>query len=204
MSKNKKNLQVERRNEILQASVRVFVKKGFFKTQMEDVAKESGVAKGTLYLYFRSKEELFASLFEDIFEQGFSNIETIKNMQVEAKEKLMMFIKSQLEFCEKNIELFMMMDRELHLMEKTLKMSHTQKIMKKYEKIICSLSEIVTQGIKENLIKKIDPLLVSLILINIVKSTVFKNVKFHSGEKLIEQIPTVLDIFFNGVGIQKN
>lgn len=204
MSKNKKNLQVERRNEILQASARVFVKKGFFKTQMEDVAKESGVAKGTLYLYFRSKEELFASIFEDIFEQGVSNIETIKNMQVDVKEKLMMFIKSQLEFCEKNMELFMMVDRELHHMEKTLKMSHTQKIMKKYEKIICSLSEIITQGIKEKLIKKIDPLLVSLILIDIIKSTVYKNVKFHSREKLIEQIPTVLDIFFNGVGIQKN
>ncbi|MFN3967089.1 MAG: TetR/AcrR family transcriptional regulator [Endomicrobiia bacterium] len=195
-----KNLLEEKRNKIIQASINVFVKKGFFKTQMEDIAREAGVAKGTLYLYFKSKEELFASFFENIFEQAFSDIEKIKNMSASAIDKLKIIVKNQIEFCQKNLELFMMIDRELHNMDKTLKMTNTKKIMKKYEDIIYSLSEIVKQGIKEKSIKNIDPVLISVILIDAVKSVVFRNVKFHSKEKLTNQIPVVLDILLNGIG----
>jgi AcrR family transcriptional regulator len=46
------------RQEILDASLNAFLKYGFHKTTMEKIAKEAGIAKGTLYLYFSSKEEL--------------------------------------------------------------------------------------------------------------------------------------------------
>jgi len=203
MGKDRKSFLIEKRNEILQASTKVFVKKGFFLTQMEDIAREAGIAKGTIYLYFKSKEELFCSFFENIFEQSLLDIEKIKNISCNAIEKIKMVIKNQLEFCQKNIDLFIMMDREFHHMEKTLKMAHAQKIMKKYEKIIYSLSEIIGQGIKEKLIKKIDPVLISFILIDMVKSTVLKNVKFKSREKLVDQMQTILEIFLNGVGTEK-
>lgn len=199
MDKNS-NFLTEKRDKIIQASLKIFVKKGFFKTQMEDIAKEAGVAKGTLYLYFKSKEELFASFFENIFNQAFSDIEKIKNMPVNAIDKIKIIVKNQIEFCQKNLELFMMMDKELHHMDKTLKMAHTKKIMKKYENIIYSLSDIIKQGIKEKSIKNIDPILVSIILIDIVTSTVFKSVKFHIKEKLTDQVSTILDIFLNGIG----
>ena len=203
MNRDRKSFLTEKRNEILQASTKVFVKKGFFQTQMEDIAREAGIAKGTIYLYFKSKEELFCSFFENIFEQSLLDIEKIKNISCNAIEKIKMVIKNQLEFCQKNIDLFIMMDREFHHMEKTLKMAHAQKIMKKYEKIIYSLSEIIGQGIKEKLIKKIDPILISFILIDMVKSTVLKNVKFKTKKDLIAQMPTILEIFLNGVGMEK-
>lgn len=198
----KKNIHQTKRNEILQAASKVFVKRGYFRTQMEDVAKESEVAKGTLYLYFKSKEELFASLFESMFDQGYFNIEKIKNLPDAATEKLKLYVKTQMEFCEKNMELFMMMDREFSHIEKTLRRDHTQKVMKKYEKIIGSLSEIIDQGIKERLIRAVDPVLVSLILLGIIKAFVFKSIKFHNKEKLTDQIAIVMGIFLKGVGAQ--
>jgi len=203
MGKDRKSFLIEKRNEILQASTKVFVKKGFFLTQMEDIAREAGIAKGTIYLYFKSKEELFCSFFENIFEQSLLDIEKIKNISCNAIEKIKMVIKNQLEFCQKNIDLFIMIDREFRHMEKTLRMVHAQKIMKKYEKIIYSISEIIGQGIKEKLIKKIDPILISFILIDMVKSTVLKNVKFKTKKDLIAQMPTILEIFLNGVGMEK-
>lgn len=55
----------DKRERILAAAVKVFAKNGFHGTRVSDVAKAAGVADGTIYLYFRSKEELLVSLFED-------------------------------------------------------------------------------------------------------------------------------------------
>jgi TetR/AcrR family fatty acid metabolism transcriptional regulator len=49
---------------ILRAATRVFARHGFFTAQMADIAREAGVAAGTLYLYFRSKDDLLVSIFE--------------------------------------------------------------------------------------------------------------------------------------------
>lgn len=54
----------QKRKEILAASMRVFARKGFHRTRMEEVAAQAGIGKGTIYEYFRSKTELFLSLHE--------------------------------------------------------------------------------------------------------------------------------------------
>ena len=58
-----------KRDRILHAAVRVFAKNGFYATRVSEVAKAAGVADGTIYLYFRSKDELLLSLFEDRVEK---------------------------------------------------------------------------------------------------------------------------------------
>jgi TetR/AcrR family fatty acid metabolism transcriptional regulator len=54
-----------KRERILSAAVKVFAKNGFHATRVSEVAKAAGVADGTIYLYFKSKDELLVSLFED-------------------------------------------------------------------------------------------------------------------------------------------
>lgn len=55
----------DKRERILAAAVKVFAKQGFHGTRVSDVAKAAGVADGTIYLYFQSKDDLLGSLFED-------------------------------------------------------------------------------------------------------------------------------------------
>jgi TetR/AcrR family fatty acid metabolism transcriptional regulator len=54
----------DKREAILRAATRVFAAKGFFQAQVADVARAAGVAAGTVYLYFRSKDDVLISLFE--------------------------------------------------------------------------------------------------------------------------------------------
>jgi AcrR family transcriptional regulator len=54
--------KLERPQELLDAALSLFVEKGFAATRSEDVAQRAGVSKGTLYLYYPSKEELFKAL----------------------------------------------------------------------------------------------------------------------------------------------
>ena len=54
----------DKRDRILDAATKVFAKHGFFSAQVADVAKRAGVAAGTVYLYFNSKDDLLLSLFD--------------------------------------------------------------------------------------------------------------------------------------------
>src|SRR3982751_5206791 len=53
-----------KRDSILRAAIDVFAERGFFNAQVADVARAAGVAAGTVYLYFRSKDDLLVSIFE--------------------------------------------------------------------------------------------------------------------------------------------
>lgn len=54
----------DKREAILRAAITVFAQRGFFQAQVADVARVAGVAAGTVYLYFRSKDDLLVSIFE--------------------------------------------------------------------------------------------------------------------------------------------
>lgn len=66
------------RSELLKASERVFARCGFHATKMADIAGEAGVAVGTLYNYFDSKEEIFRAIVVDSQQQFRSRIEPLK------------------------------------------------------------------------------------------------------------------------------
>ena len=60
----KRDAMIDKRERILDAAEQIFARHGFFAAKVSDVAKEAGVADGTIYLYFKSKDELLISLFE--------------------------------------------------------------------------------------------------------------------------------------------
>ncbi len=56
----------DKRDRILQAAVKVFARNGYFGARVTDIAKQAKVADGTIYLYFRSKEDILISLFDEV------------------------------------------------------------------------------------------------------------------------------------------
>jgi TetR/AcrR family transcriptional regulator, fatty acid metabolism regulator protein len=64
----------EKRDLILRAATKVFAQNGYFQSQVADVARVAGVAAGTVYLYFKSKDDLLVSIFErsmnDVLAEG--------------------------------------------------------------------------------------------------------------------------------------
>lgn len=66
-----------KRRQILDGARRVFASVGFDGASMNDVTRESGVSKSTLYVYFRSKEELFHALIDEERERYFADVEAL-------------------------------------------------------------------------------------------------------------------------------
>jgi TetR/AcrR family fatty acid metabolism transcriptional regulator len=63
-----------KRDAILRAAIDVFAERGFFNAQVADVARAAGVAAGTVYLYFRSKDDLLIQLFERTMREAFAEV----------------------------------------------------------------------------------------------------------------------------------
>ena len=59
----------DKRDRILAAAERIFARHGFFAARVTEIAKEAGVADGTIYLYFKSKDDLLISWFEHRMKQ---------------------------------------------------------------------------------------------------------------------------------------
>ena len=101
-----------RRTEILNAARSVFARKGFVRGIMDAIAKEAGLAKGTVYLYFRSKEEIYRAVLdhdmESLKKSTLERIDAAKNL----KDKIRAFTLARLENAETRKEFFRIMDTE--------------------------------------------------------------------------------------------
>jgi AcrR family transcriptional regulator len=81
----------ERKFQILNAAEQVFTKKGLDLARMDDIAEETGLSKGTLYLYFKSKEELIIAILDRIFQGAFKQLEARKNSKLSSSEAVYQF-----------------------------------------------------------------------------------------------------------------
>jgi AcrR family transcriptional regulator len=101
-----------RRAKIVDAARSIFARKGFARGIMDEIAKEAGIAKGTIYLYFRSKEEIYKAVMDRDME--FLNKITLERMDaaVNLEGKIRAFTLTRLENGEARKEFFRIMDSE--------------------------------------------------------------------------------------------
>lgn len=101
-----------RRTEIIDSARSVFARKGFVRGIIDAIAKEAGIAKGTVYLYFRSKEEIYRAVLDHDMESlkrgTLERIDAAENL----KDKIRAFTLARLENAEAKKEFFRIMDTE--------------------------------------------------------------------------------------------
>src|SRR5689334_5274291 len=78
----------DKREAILRAAIKVFANSGYFNSKVADIAREAGVADGTVYLYFKSKEDILHSIFDRSVEEALSAARQQIERVSDPKEKL--------------------------------------------------------------------------------------------------------------------
>ncbi len=132
----------DKRERILSAAVKVFAKSGFFDARVSDVAKAAGVADGTIYLYFTSKEHLLVSLFEDRVDKLLAFIETDLAKIGSAKDKLRRVIEVQLGLLEEERDLAEVITVIIRQSSKVLKEFATPK----FTSYLDTIARVVAEG----------------------------------------------------------
>ena len=85
-----------KRRRILDAAIEVFAARGFYNARVSDIARSAGVADGTIYLYFKSKDDLLISLFEEKMEVIIDRFRGQLSESDRAMDRLRLFIQLHL------------------------------------------------------------------------------------------------------------
>jgi AcrR family transcriptional regulator len=101
------------RAEIIRAGGNVFQRWGFDKTTMEDIAREAGKGKSTLYYYYRSKEEIFDAVVIDEFEKILRKAKELAEETKSAKEKLIKYIVESINEMKSRISTYTIIREEI-------------------------------------------------------------------------------------------
>jgi len=82
----------ERKAQILEAATEVFIRAGFHKARMDDIAKQAGLSKGALYWYFDSKDAIIQAILDRMFGREYEQLAAFVEVDIPAMEKLEHFL----------------------------------------------------------------------------------------------------------------
>jgi AcrR family transcriptional regulator len=187
--------KARRREEILACAARVFAARGFPGTDMQAVADAAGVAKGTVYLYFASKEELFLAAVD----QGMKQLKAFVDAAAEAVEDPLEMmgkaIFAYLRFFKERpeqVELLILERAEFRDRKKSTYFEYREDGKSRWHEL---LGQLITSGrVRDVPISRIDD-----VLSDLVYGTMVTN-HFSGRHKPLEaQAEDILDIAFNGI-----
>lgn len=186
------------REEILSAAEKVFAAKGFFPTTMSDIARQAEFGTGTLYKYFKSKEDLYFTLIDEKVEEVNRLVRAELSQRTSAVERIKKVLGLQFEFIERNRDFFRIYISERNRFEWTVKDDLGKGIHEKMVKYIDILAGVMKQGIKGGEFRPLSPMDLAHVLVGIVNSFVFEWMISPQPYPLISKLDTVLEIFLGG------
>src|SRR5512147_2943507 len=104
--------QARRRHEIFHQVVRIFIKKGFHETSMQEIADAAGLGKSTLYDYFRTKDEILVYFFEDQWNDVIEDAQKIAVQNCSAEVRLRRIMEAYMQSLQANKSLFLKLSLE--------------------------------------------------------------------------------------------
>jgi AcrR family transcriptional regulator len=103
----------DKKKQILEAAIRCFARKGFHATSIQEIADELGMAKGSIYFYFKSKDDVLISVFEYYVEMLFDRMEGLPEENgLPPRERLMLQLERQFAFFRDHLDFMQMLTKE--------------------------------------------------------------------------------------------
>ena len=192
-----KNQNNNKRERILKAATQVFAQNGFYNSKIAQIAKIANVADGTIYLYFKNKDDILISLFEDEMNKIIRSMKEEIIRETGFENKIRKFIEKHLALIDENRDMAEVMQIELRQSHKFMKAYAGTK----FSDYLNIISSIITQGQKDGEVNPdIIPGVAKRILFGALDEissywVLSKNRKYN----LYVSAKMIGDIFINGV-----
>lgn len=189
----------DKRERILLAAIEVVSQKGYHQASIEEIAKTANIGKGTVYVYFSSKEELFQELVKYSIQKFFEMLEQELNGIRDPKEKLKVVMIVYARFAIKHTNFAKIVLNDIGVIGEPLKRG----MMTARRKMVDLLGSIIDLGIKQGMFREVDRQTAALMFIGSMGANIAPRIfcdetdlEEKNYDKLIEKI---LEIFFGGI-----
>ena len=166
---------------------------------MAEIADASGFAVGTLYQFFASKEQLYILMLVDKLNMMYSAIRESVAKETDIVKKIEVLVSSQFNFVENNSEFCSIFARGDHLSLSDGSVELRKRLKIDYDIHVSFTEELIREGIRAGLLKKMDPRMMAAALTGIANSYASKWLSTMEGTSLTSYVPFVMDIFLEGV-----
>ena len=193
------NIKIDKKNQILDAALQIFVKKGYSETRMDDIAQVSGMSKGAIYHHYSSKKDLFLELIDFWELYCFPNILDKKYKNRSASGKLREIVKDVI-ITFKNKKYVFLAELEIWSLS-----NHDDVVRNKtkllYMNLLKLFSNIIKAGIENNEFKNVNIRIAALSIMTslqgVIWFSIFENSELSAEEYLTEVMEFII------VGLKK-
>jgi TetR/AcrR family fatty acid metabolism transcriptional regulator len=191
-----RNSSADKRTAILRAATRVFARNGYFNSKVADIARAADVADGTVYLYFKSKEEILHSIFDQNMAEAIAAGRKLIDKVSDPREKLRRIALLHLERLGSDRDLAVVFQVELR---------GSTKFMEEFSaagfgEYLGLLGQIFEQGQRAGVFRKeLNAKVAAKILFGALDEMATNWIISKRSYKLAPAADVVMDIFLNGV-----
>ena len=146
--------KIDRKKQILEAALKIFIKKGYAKTTMDDIVVLSGLSKGALYHYYKSKKDLFLDLIDHWEVYTFKNFYKKSSKDNSASDIIRLFGQNILKTLKNKKIAYLAEVEFLSLSNHDLDIKHRTQLL--YDKLLNLFEKVVTKGIRQGEFKELE------------------------------------------------
>jgi len=191
---------MDKKQLIIKAAIRVFARDGLEKGKIADIAKEAGIGKGTIYEYFRSKDEIFQAIEQLVFTDfGYVFVE-LNSLSLSPTEKLKYLMNKGLDMLmEMGDAMLIITELWAQAVRGHVLGTHPMNLMDFYEEYRVGVESILKAGIQSNEFRDINPEGIARILMAFMDGLVWQFAMLNDPVKF-EKVKTVtIQSFMEGI-----
>ena len=192
-----------RRNSILAAARTVFSGQGYAVATVDDVANEAGIAKGTLYLYFRSKEEIYlAALTQDLVKMA-QKARHQMEQATSLRDQIRAFVRVRLEYCQQHEEFL-----RIYLAEYGSMFVKARPLPREFHDLfrqnVRHLSKLIERAIKGGEIRAVPPGPTAAAVVDLTRGLTEKRLLGWTELQAGNEVDFILDLLWAGIKPGRN
>ncbi|HMG33894.1 MAG TPA: TetR/AcrR family transcriptional regulator [Blastocatellia bacterium] len=181
---------------ILRAAIKVFASSGFFNSKVADVAREAGVADGTVYLYFKNKDDILVSIFNHVMDEALERGKQQLKAVRDPIEKLKRIVYAHLDRLGSDRDLAIVFQVELRSSTKFMEQFSATKVTEYLELI----RQVIQEGQQRGVFRKnLNTTIASKVLFGALDEMATNWVLSRKRYNLVSTADVVFDLVLNGV-----
>jgi len=182
--------------QIIEAAVRVFARKGYYNSRVSDIAREAGIAAGTIYLYFKTKDDILVTLFRDKMADFVGVLRKAIADEADAASKVRRLVSLHFRILEEHPNLAEVVQVELRQGQKFFRGASSQEIGAYFALI----GSVLEEGVAEGRFRSGLPVKVATkMLFGAMDQMATSWVLGKRGYQLVDTADTVAEIFLQGI-----
>lgn len=195
------DLTEKRRAQIIEAAMKVFSEKGFEKARVDDIVAESGLSKGAVYWYFKSKDEIIQAAFDQFFDIDQQGLRQLVNQEGTVRQRLLDYGLMMIFYVGQIHDLLPL---AYQFYAEATRQGLMQQTFQRYFAIYADLlGELLRQGVEQGELRPVDKNLVATQLIAMMEGMILLWILQGPSFDAENFVHTMVETLFDGLAVER-